>query len=317
MSLVVVGTMAFDAIETPFGKTDKILGGAATYAGLAASYFTKPVNAISVVGYDFEQEIIDMLKSHGVSMEGVEIRQDEKSFFWAGKYHTDMNTRDTLTTDLNVLASFNPQVPKSYQDSEFLFLGNLTPDIQIQVIEQMENRPKLIGLDTMNFWMDTALDRLKVVLGMVDVLLINDEEARQLSEEYSLRKAARKIMDMGPKFLVIKKGEHGALLFHKDELFSAPGLPLEEVFDPTGAGDTFAGGFMGYMASCGEVSFDSMKRAIIFGSALASFCVEKFGPERLQNLSKEEIDARVSEFVSLADFNIPSREILDMMDQSA
>ena len=203
MSLVVVGTMAFDAIETPFGKTDKILGGAATYAGLAASYFVKPVNAISVVGYDFEQEIIDMLKSHGVSMEGVEIRQDEKSFFWAGKYHTDMNTRDTLATDLNVLATFNPKVPKSYQDSEFLFLGNLTPDIQIQVIEQMENRPKLIGLDTMNFWMDTAMDRLKVVLGMVDVLLINDEEARQLSEEYSLRKAARKIMIMGPNFLVI------------------------------------------------------------------------------------------------------------------
>ncbi|MEM6767907.1 MAG: PfkB family carbohydrate kinase [Bacteroidota bacterium] len=317
MSLVVVGTMAFDAIETPFGKTDKILGGAATYAGLAASYFVKPVNAISVVGYDFEQEIIDMLKSHGVSMEGVEIRQDEKSFFWAGKYHTDMNTRDTLATDLNVLATFNPQVPKSYQDSEFLFLGNLTPDIQIQVIEQMENRPKLIGLDTMNFWMDTAMDRLKVALGMVDVLLINDEEARQLSEEYSLRKAARKIMDMGPKYLVIKKGEHGALLFHKDELFSAPGLPLEEVFDPTGAGDTFAGGFMGYMASSGEVSFESMKRAIIFGSALASFCVEKFGPERLMNLSKNEIDARVSEFVSLANFDIPSREILDMMDQSA
>lgn len=304
MSLVNVGSMAFDAIETPFGKVDKVLGGASTYISLAASYFLQPVKAISVVGYDFTDDIMDMLRRHGVVLEGVERRSDMKSFFWSGKYHTDMNSRDTLITDLNVLADFDPKVPESYQGAEFLLLGNLTPDVQRSVIEQMQTRPKLIVMDTMNFWMDIAMDSLKQTIAMVDVLVINDEEARQLSGEYSLKVAAHKIMAMGPKYLVIKKGEHGALLFHENEIFSAPGLPLEEVFDPTGAGDTFAGGFVGHLARSGDISFTNMKRAVIYGSAMASFCVEKFGPERLVDLSPDEIDARAQQFVQLADFTL-------------
>ncbi|MFK7969254.1 MAG: PfkB family carbohydrate kinase [Bacteroidia bacterium] len=304
MSLVNVGSMAFDAIETPFGKTDKVLGGASTYISLAASYFLQPVKAISVVGYDFTDDIMDMMRRHGVVLEGVERRTDMKSFFWSGKYHTDMNSRDTLVTDLNVLADFDPKVPASYQGADFLMLGNLTPDVQRSVIEQMETRPKLIVMDTMNFWMDIALDSLLETIKLIDVLVINDEEARQLSGEYSLKTAARKIQAMGPKFLVIKKGEHGALLFNGEEIFSAPGLPLEEVFDPTGAGDTFAGGFIGHLARTGDISFTNMKRAVIYGSAMASFCVEKFGPERLVDLSEEEIDARAQKFVELADFSL-------------
>lgn len=304
MSLVAVGSMAFDAIETPFGKTDKILGGAATYIALAASYFTQPVKAISVVGYDFGDDNINMLKKHGVDMEGVQIKQDEKSFFWSGRYHTDMNSRDTLVTELNVLATFDPKVPEAYQDCEFLMLGNLSPDVQRQVIERLPSRPRLIAMDTMNFWMDIALDSLYATLKMVDVLIINDEEARQLSGEYSLVKAANAIMAMGPSYLVIKKGEHGALLFHGGEVFSAPGLPLEEVFDPTGAGDTFAGGFIGHIAKTKDISFTNMKRAVIYGSAMASFCVEKFGPERLQNLRSEDLEKRVEQFIQLAHFEL-------------
>lgn len=317
MSLIIVGSMAFDAIETPFGKTDKILGGAATFACLASSYFTHPVRAISIVGYDFEQETIDMMEKKGIDLTGVERDPHEKSFFWSGKYHNDMNTRDTLATELNVLAKFDPKVPESYQDSEYLFLGNLTPDIQRKVIERMVNRPKFIAMDTMNYWMDTARESLDEVIGMVDAILVNDEEARQLSGEYSLRKAAQRILDMGPSYVVIKKGEHGAVLFSESEIFSAPGLLLEEVFDPTGAGDTFAGGFMGYMAKTNDLSFENMKRAIVFGSAMASFCVEKFGPERLLALKEEEIQRRARQFVSLAEFKLLTQEVIDILDQSA
>ncbi|MFT4524491.1 MAG: sugar/nucleoside kinase (ribokinase family) [Granulosicoccus sp.] len=304
MSLLTVGTVAFDAIETPFGKTDKIIGGAATYIGLAASYFTKPINLVSVVGDDFPAEDIATMNAHGINTDGLEVKVGEKSFFWSGKYHNDMNTRDTLVTELNVLEHFDPKVPESYKDCEFLMLGNLTPMVQRTVIEQMPNRPKLIVMDTMNFWMDIMMDELKETIKMVDVLTINDEEARQLSGEYSLVKAAKVILAMGPKYLVIKKGEHGALLFHNDSVFFAPALPLEEVFDPTGAGDSFAGGFIGYLASTNDVSFDNMKRAIIFGSAMASFCVEKFGTERLLGLSQDEIDGRVQEFIDLVQFDI-------------
>jgi len=317
MSLVVVGSMAFDAIETPFGKTDKILGGAATYISLAASYFIQPVNAISIVGNDFTEDIMNDLRSKNISLEGVEVVSDKPSFFWAGRYHNDMNSRDTLVTELNVLADFDPKVPENYQDCEYLMLGNLTPDIQRQVIERLPKRPKLIALDTMNFWIESALDSLKQVLQMIDVIIINDEEARQLSGEYSLRRAARVIQNMGPQFVVIKKGEHGALLFNGDEIFSAPGLPLDEVFDPTGAGDTFAGGFIGHIASTGDTSFANMKRAIIMGSSLASFCVEKFGPEQLMNLTQQQIHGRVSQFVQLADFNLLPQDISDILDQSA
>ncbi len=304
MSLISVGSMAFDAIETPFGKVDKIVGGANVYIAYASSYFTQPVQLVSVVGYDFEQAEMDEMKKRGVQLEGVEIVKDEKSFFWSGKYHLDMNSRDTLVTDLNVLANFKPVVPDSYQGAEFLLLGNLAPATQLSVIKQLKTRPKLIVLDTMNFWMDIALDDLKTVLKEVDVLMVNDSEARQLSGEYSLVKAAKKIMTMGPKFLVIKKGEHGALLFHDTHVFSAPALPLEEVFDPTGAGDTFAGGFIGYLAKTKDISFENMKRAIIVGSALASFCVEKFGPNRLKEITKAEIDERISQFVQLSNFDI-------------
>jgi sugar/nucleoside kinase (ribokinase family) len=304
MSLLVIGTVAFDAIETPFGKTDKIVGGAATYASLAAAYFYDKVKIVAVVGDDFPQSEIKDLNNHHINTEGLQIKAGEKSFFWSGKYHNDMNTRDTLITELNVLADFDPIIPSSYQDCEYLMLGNLTPQVQQTVINRLTNRPKLIVMDTMNFWMDIALNDLLETIKMVDVLTINDAEARQLSGEYSLVKAARKILTMGPKYLIIKKGEHGALLFHEDKIFSAPALPLADVFDPTGAGDTFAGGFIGYMAKVGTVNFNNMKNAIIFGSALASFCVEKFGTEKIKNLSQEEIAARVDQFVHLSKFEI-------------
>jgi sugar/nucleoside kinase (ribokinase family) len=304
MSLVVIGTVAFDAIETPFGKTDKIVGGAATYASLAASYFYKKTKIVAVVGDDFHQEDIADFGKHGIDVEGLQIKEGEKSFFWAGKYHNDMNSRDTLITELNVLADFDPIIPDSYQDCEFLMLGNLTPQVQQTVINRLKNRPKLIVMDTMNFWMDIAMDDLLETIKMVDVLTINDAEARQLSGEYSLVKAANKILTMGPKYLIIKKGEHGALLFHEDKIFSAPALPLADVFDPTGAGDTFAGGFIGYMAQVGTINFNNMKNAIIYGSALASFCVEKFGTEKIKNLTQAEVAARVQEFVSLSSFTI-------------
>jgi sugar/nucleoside kinase (ribokinase family) len=304
MSLVIIGSVAFDAIETPFGKTDKIVGGAATYASLAASYFYKKVKIVGVVGEDFHQEDIQNFNDHGIDTEGLQIKKGEKSFFWSGKYHNDMNSRDTLVTELNVLGNFDPIIPENYQDCEFLMLGNLTPQVQQTVIDRMKNRPKLIVLDTMNFWMDIALEDLLAVIKNIDVLTINDAEARQLSGEYSLVKAAHKIMAMGPKYLIIKKGEHGALLFNEDQIFSAPALPLAEVFDPTGAGDTFAGGFIGYLAQVDTINFNNMKNAIIFGSALASFCVEKFGTERIKNLSQEEIQARVQQLVRLSSFVI-------------
>ncbi|HEY8780039.1 MAG TPA: PfkB family carbohydrate kinase [Mucilaginibacter sp.] len=304
MSLVVIGTVAFDAIETPFGKTDKIVGGAATYASLAATYFYDKVKIVAVVGDDFPQSEIADLNRHHIDTEGLQIKTGEKSFFWAGKYDNDMNSRDTLVTELNVLADFDPIIPASYQDCEYLMLGNLQPQVQQTVIKRLTKRPKLIVMDTMNFWMDIALDDLLETLKMVDVLTINDAEARQLSGEYSLVKAARKILTMGPKYLIIKKGEHGALLFHADKIFAAHALPLAEVFDPTGAGDTFAGGFIGYMAKVGTVNFNNMKNAVIFGSALASFCVEKFGTEKIRNLTQQQIAARVQEFVSLAKFEI-------------
>ncbi|HMJ46246.1 MAG TPA: PfkB family carbohydrate kinase [Ferruginibacter sp.] len=304
MSVISVGTMAFDAIETPFGKVDRIIGGSATYVAYAASNFITPVQQISIVGNDFPQDEMDALIKRGVQLEGVEIVPGKKSFFWSGKYHIDMNTRDTLVTDLNVLEDFNPVVPDSYQGADFLMLGNLMPSIQLKVIEQMKVKPKLIVMDTMNFWMDIALDDLKEVLKKIDVLLVNDGEARQLSDEVSLVKAARKILTMGPKFLIIKKGEHGALLFHENHVFFAPALPLEEVFDPTGAGDTFAGGFIGYLAKTKDISFENMKTAIIVGSAMASFCVEKFGPERLREITKADIDERLSQFVQLVNFDI-------------
>ena len=296
--------MAYDAIETPFGKTDRIVGGAATYAAYAASNFVKPINQVSIVGYDFETTEMEQLKSRGVNLEGVEVVPDKKSFFWSGRYHMDMNTRDTLITDLNVLGDFNPVIPESYQGSEFLMLGNLAPAVQISVIRQMKKRPKLIAMDTMNFWMDIALPELKELLTMVDVLMVNDSEARQLSGQFSLVKAAKDIQKMGPKYLIIKKGEHGALLFHGDQVFFAPALPLEEVFDPTGAGDTFAGGFIGHIAHTKDISFENMKTAIIVGSAMASFCVEKFGPTRLKEITRADIDARIRQFVDLVNFDI-------------
>lgn len=304
MSVIVVGTMAFDAIETPFGKTDKIVGGSATYVAYSASNFTKPIQQVSIVGDDFPEEEMAELRSRGVQLEGVEIMNGKKSFFWSGRYHMDMNTRDTLITDLNVLADFNPQIPDSFQGAEFLMLGNLMPKLQKSVIEQLKTRPKLIVLDTMNFWMETALDDLKEVLTMVDVVMVNDAEARELSHEFSLVKAAKKILTMGPKFLIIKKGEHGALLFHNEQVFYAPALPLEDVFDPTGAGDTFAGGFIGHLAHTKDISFENMKTAIIVGSAMASFCVEKFGPERLKEITKKDIDRRLTQFQDLVNFDI-------------
>ncbi len=304
MSLITVGTMAFDAIETPFGKVDQITGGSALYVAYAASNFVKPVLQISIVGDDFPQEEMDELKSRGVQLEGVEIVKNKKSFFWSGRYHEDMNSRDTLITDLNVLADFNPRVPDSYQGAEFLMLGNLSPYIQLSVIKQLKKRPKLIVMDTMNFWMEIALPDLEEVLKNVDMLMVNDAEARQLSGQFSLVKAARSIMAMGPKYLIIKKGEHGALLFDNDSVFFAPALPLEEVFDPTGAGDTFAGGFIGHLAKTGDISFENMKRGIIVGSAMASFCVEKFGATRLKEVNREDISSRIQMFKDLVSFEI-------------
>ena len=305
MSILVVGTVAFDAIETPFGKTDKIVGGAATYICLSSSFFAKNLNLVSVVGEDFPSDAIQMLKNKSVDIDGLQIKKGEKTFFWSGKYHNDMNTRDTLDTQLNVLENFDPIVPKKYQESEFLMLGNLMPSVQKQVLSQMKKRPKLVVLDTMNFWMDLFMDDLKEALKEVDVLTINDEEARQLSGEYSLVKAAKLILAMGPKYLIIKKGEHGALLFNNEEVFFAPALPLEEVFDPTGAGDSFAGGFIGYLAKTNDISFENMKRAVINGSAMASFCVEKFGTQKLTEITQEDVNARINEFVKLVKFDIP------------
>ena len=302
--LVIVGTVAFDAIETPFGKTDKILGGAATFIGLAASQFEVEGAIVSVVGGDFPKEYIDMLESRGLDVSSLEVVENGKTFFWSGKYHNDMNTRDTLATELNVLADFNPIVPETYKDAKVVMLGNLHPLVQLGVIEQMNKKPDLVILDTMNFWMDTALDDLMKVIAKVDVITINDEEARQLTGEYSLVVAAQKIMTMGPEFVVIKKGEHGALLFFEDEIFYAPALPLKEVFDPTGAGDTFAGGFAGYLAKTGDFSFGNLKKAIIYGSALASFSVEKFGTERMVNLDKEELYNRIVQFKNLTQFDL-------------
>jgi sugar/nucleoside kinase (ribokinase family) len=304
MSLLTVGSVAFDAIETPFGKTDKIIGGAGTYIALSASYFTADQKIVSVVGEDFPQATLNDLKSRGISIEGIQIKKGEKTFFWAGKYHNDMNSRDTLVTELNVLEKFDPIIPDSYQDVDFLMLGNLAPAVQRQVIERLKTRPKLIAMDTMNFWMDIAWNDLMETIKLVDILIINDEEARQMSKEYSIAKAAKKIMAMGPKYLIIKKGEHGALLFGPDSIFFAPALPLEEVFDPTGAGDTFAGGFIGYIARTGDTSFENMKRAVIAGSAMASYCVEKFGTERLMNLNEDEITARIQKFRSLVNYQL-------------
>lgn len=304
MSLLTVGSVAFDAIETPFGKTDKIIGGAGTYIALSSSFYTQDQKIVAVVGDDFPQEMLDTLTSKGVDLEGLQIKQGEKTFFWSGRYHNDMNSRDTLVTELNVLEHFDPIIPESYQGVDYLMLGNLSPQVQRSVIERLTVRPKLVAMDTMNFWMDIALDELKKTMALVDILIINDEEARQLSDEYSLIKASKVIRAMGPKYLIIKKGEHGALLFHGENVFFAPALPLEEVFDPTGAGDTFAGGFMGYLAATDDISFENMKRAIITGSALASFCVEKFGTQRLLEITKNDVAERIEQFVALTNFEM-------------
>lgn len=302
MKLLAVGTMAFDAIETPFGKTDKILGGAATFIGLSASVLGVETGLVSVVGGDFPEEYFSLLKNKNINLEGVEVIPDGKSFFWSGKYHNDLNSRDTLITELNVLADFDPKVPESFSDAEVLLLGNLDPEVQLSVLDKMKKRPKLVVLDTMNYWMNTAWDKLMEVIYRTDVITINDEEARQLSGEYSLVKAAKKIHEMGPRFVIIKKGEHGALLFHENQIFAVPGLPLEEVFDPTGAGDTFAGGFAAYLTKKEDFSFDSLKSAIIVGSSMASFTVEKFGTERLCEVSSEDLNNRIKEFKNLTTF---------------
>ena len=304
MSILIVGTVAFDAIETPFGKTDKIVGGAATYISLAASFFSNKLRLVSVVGDDFPKDSIQMLKDHKVDTSGLQIKEGEKTFFWSGKYHNDMNSRDTVDTQLNVLENFDPILPEDFKDSEFLMLGNLVPSVQQKVLDQMTKRPKLIVLDTMNFWMDNCMSDLKTALKNIDVLTINDEEARQLSEEYSLVKAAKIIQKMGPKYLVIKKGEHGALLFGEEKMFFAPALPLENVFDPTGAGDSFAGGFIGHLQKTGDITFENLKSAAIYGSVMASFCVEKFGTERLAELTNNEVSSRLEEFVKLSSFKI-------------
>ncbi len=304
MSLLLVGTMAFDALETPFGKVDRIIGGSATYAAWAASCFTKPIQLVSIVGGDFPDTEKTELEERSVNFEGVEVVPDGKCFFWSGKYHMDLNTRDTLVTELNVLADFNPKVPAGYQGADYVMLGNLAPGIQISVLNQLEKKPKLVIMDTMNYWIDTAMDDLTKVLGMIDLLMINDSEARQLTGEHSLVKAAKKIQGMGTKYVIIKKGEHGALLFYGDKIFSAPAMPLEDVFDPTGAGDTFAGGFIGYLARIDDISFEAMKAAIIMGSSLASYCVEKFGPIRMKEINAADIQNRVNEFISLANFEI-------------
>jgi sugar/nucleoside kinase (ribokinase family) len=304
MSLIVVGTMAFDAIQTPFGKVNQIVGGSATYAAYAAANFIKPVQQISIIGFDFPKEEMEEMRSRGIQLDGVEIVKDKKSFFWSGSYHEDMNSRDTLVTDLNVLADFDPHIPDSYQGADFLMLGNLQPKIQLNVIQELKQRPKLIIMDTMNYWMESAMNELKIVLKYVDMLLVNDAEARQLTGQFSLVRAAKEILKMGPKYLIVKKGEHGALLFHGDDVFYAPALPLEEVFDPTGAGDTFAGGFIGYLAKTKDIGFENMKTAIIVGSAMASFCVEKFGPTRLKEINQEDIETRIRQFKQLVSFDI-------------
>lgn len=304
MSLLTVGSVAFDKIETPFGKTDKIIGGAATFITLTASYFVKENNLVAVVGEDFPQGMIDVLETHGVNTEGLEIVKGGKTFFWSGRYHNDMNSRDSLETQLNVMGDFDPKIPEAYQDCKYLMLGNTSPEIQMRVLTRLRNRPKFVMVDTMNLWIDIANVDLKALLKEVDCLTINDEEARMLSGDYSLRRAAKTIMAMGPKTLIIKKGEHGALLFQEDNIFFCPALPLEEVFDPTGAGDTFAGGFIAYLAQTDDLSFENMKRAIIYGSAMASYCVEKFGSERIQNLTQEEITSRINEFKKLASFDL-------------
>jgi len=304
MALLIVGTVAFDAIETPFGKTDKIVGGAATFAGLSASYLYQQVKLISVVGDDFGAENLQILQSRSIDVSGIQIREGEKSFFWSGRYHNDMNTRDTLATELDALATFDPIIPDHYQGADYVLLGNLTPSVQQTTLDRLKSKPKLVVMDTMNFWMDVALEDLKKVLKSVDVLTINDEEARQLSGEYALVKAADRILKMGPKYLIIKKGEHGALLFGEGQVFAAPALPLAEVFDPTGAGDTFAGGFIGYLAKVGTINFNNMKNALIVASAMASFCVEKFGTERIQTLSPADIKGRIRQFVALSQFEM-------------
>jgi len=303
MSVLVVGTVAFDAIETPFGKTDKIVGGAATYICISSSFFSNKLNLVSVVGGDFPESAIQMLRNKSINTKGLQIKKEEKTFFWSGKYHNDMNTRDTLDTQLNVLENFNPIIPDEFKKSEFLMLGNLMPSIQKRVLDQMIKKPKLIVLDTMNFWMDLFMDDLKEALKEVDVLTINDEEARQLSGEYSLVRAAKVILKMGPKYLIIKKGEHGALLFNNKEVFFAPALPLEEVVDPTGAGDSFAGGFIGYLEKTKDISFENIKRAVINGSAMASFCVEKFGTKKLTEITQDDVNTRINEFVKLVQFD--------------
>lgn len=304
MSLLTVGSVAFDKIETPFGKTDKIIGGAATFITLTASYFVKENNLVAVVGEDFPQSMIDVLQSHGVNTEGLEIVEGGKTFFWSGRYHNDMNSRDSLETQLNVMGDFDPKIPESYQDCKYLMLGNTSPEIQMRVLTRLHTRPKFVMVDTMNLWIEIANSDLKALLKEVDCLTINDEEARMLSGDYSLRRAAKTIMAMGPKTLIIKKGEHGALLFQDDNIFFCPALPLEEVFDPTGAGDTFAGGFISYLAKTDDLSFENLKRAIIYGSAMASYCVEKFGSDRIQNLTSEEITSRINEFKKLASFEL-------------
>lgn len=310
MSLLTVGTVAFDTVETRFGKAERIIGGACTYISWAASYFTDQINLVSVVGDDFPQAELDAMAERGVNLDGLQIKQGEKSFFWEGKYHDDMNDRDTLVTDLNVLADFDPVLPSSYTDSDYIMLGNLTPQVQARVLDQLTSKPKLIALDTMNFWMDIALEDLLAVIKRIDLLTINDQEARQLSGEYSLLKAAHKIMTMGPKTLVIKKGEHGALLFQGEKIFFVPALPLEDVNDPTGAGDTFAGGMMGYLAGTDDTSFENMKRAIVCGSALASCCVEEFGITNLKKLKFSDIRARVDQFKALVNFDAELAETL-------
>lgn len=304
MSLLVVGTVAFDELITPFGESGKILGGSGTYASLAATNFKEEPCVVSVVGEDFPEEYKQLFRQKNIHTEGIEVVSGGKTFFWKGRYHNDMNSRDTLDTQLNVLGDFDPKVPEAYRDSEYLMLGNLTPQVQMKVLDQMNKRPKLVVMDTMNFWMDVALDELKAVLKRIDVLTINDEEARQLSGEASLVKAAKKIFEMGPKYLIIKKGEHGALLFHGSEVFFAPALPIEEVFDPTGAGDTFAGGFIGHLSHTDDLSIDNLKRAVIYGSALASFCVEKFGTQRLSEISRKDMHQRVMEFIKLSQIDM-------------
>ncbi|MBK7944645.1 MAG: bifunctional hydroxymethylpyrimidine kinase/phosphomethylpyrimidine kinase [Flavobacteriales bacterium] len=304
MQLITVGTVAFDRIETPFGVAEKTVGGAATYISLAASVFLDKMGLVSVVGDDFPQEVMKEMRERGVDLAGLEVLKGKESFFWAGRYHYDMNTRDTLETRLNVLLDLDPNLPEEYRQAPYVMLGNLDPGVQEKVLDQMNDRPALVVMDTMNFWMDSAMPKLKEVIARVDVLTINDAEARQLSGEHSLVKAAAKILAMGPKYLVVKKGEHGALLFNNDRIFFAPALPLEEVVDPTGAGDTFAGGFIGYLARTKDHSFENMKRAIIVGSALASFTCEKFGIERLLEVSREDIDARIQQFIELVDFDI-------------